>query len=436
MLSGQEITYIDKDAATEDLQFLKSKIDIIHFSPYRAISKEDFLSKADLLIKGLPDTDSIPTRTFISAAYKIVALIEDRNSYVEWQNKTLFSEVSSYGFAPFLLTSKGDSIICKSSLTKEIKKGESIKTINGQEVTELYHSLRSHIGGNDIKAERKREQFFPIFLFLENIRPPYLIEKGNGDIGYIPSGMDIIKASLMLTNHIPKNAFSFSVLNGAVGLLTYNFNPGIDSTQYFLENSFDVLDQEAVPDLIIDLRNMQDVDGYASNEILKYLAKKKYRNNIGSYWKVNNEMKELLNDSLFRSAFDESFIQKYKKAPDGSILKDISKKKLKPQKGVTKYEGNVTVLVDYNSSPVGLRLAQTIKEFKMGKIAGPQSLLYPTDYNELLEFQMPNSGTYFFLPMSVALSTKEESVYSQPLMMDHYSEGNILVDMINKIKSK
>ncbi len=418
---AQNIVTVKKSEAIEDIEFMVKSIESVHFSPYEDLSKPDFYKMKDSIVASWIG-EEIPLRVFVSSAMKLAAKVSGGNTSVEWQNAKLFPELGSYGFLPFKMRREDGKVEVTYTTTEEAKRGDIIRTINGKDVNIFFDDINNYTGGLDAVVTSYAENFIPLYLFLNGIQAPYFIEKEDGDIGYVGVGLSLVDASLLLTSHLPKELFSLKFHKNDIALLTLNTCNDVDTFQTFIADAFKTIHEKGITNLIIDIRNNESSDDRLNRILLPYITNKKYRLQSGRYWKVSPEMKERFADSIYIDAFGQKFADKFIASDDQTTIKDLDKKRIKPEKKEHLFEGLSCVLIGSGTRGSAADLADAIKTYEISALLGKPTGEMTNAYGEYIEMKMPNTETYFFIPSTYELGADGDVDRSSPVSPDEILE--------------
>lgn len=434
-LSAQNTAFISVADAKEDLNFMVKSIEEVHYNPYTKIEKQEFVKRKAALVADWSDRDSIDLKTFAITAMKMTALISKGNITVDWQNDLLFNELGSYGFIPFKVTQNSNGqVIATYTMDNEISKGSQIQTINGKNAKELFNDVLMYTAGTNSFKNAFAENFFPLYLFLNGIKAPYLIEYDAGEIGYIANGLNIVEASLLLTSSLPQKSYSFIVIDNNVAYLEFNGTGDRDSFELFLENSFEEIFEKNIDKLIIDIRNHNGIDSEMNNMLLAYITDEKYRQNSGRYWKVSEQMKSRMTDSVYVEAFGKKFSEKYSKATNGTILKNLVKKKIKNAQPDFPFEGKSCVLINSNTFYAGNQFADAVKTFQLSTLIGKPTGKKVNDFGEIIELVAPLTQTRFYVPTTFEIGADNILERKEVISPNISAKGDELLFAIQWLK--
>ncbi len=424
--NGQSVMDISVADAKADLEEMIQKIEEVHYNPYLHIKKEEFLRKKIELFNQWSEKDSISIPEFGMSCARVLTLFNDAHTGLDWFSDNLL---------PYLIPAKyfsletqligGDLVLLKGD-GKELNKGDKILSINQMSASELYCESMSRIAGEShFRNEMSGSIFFPLYLVMEGVQPPYELVLFDGRTISYDVSINIQDLIGRLSDEEASN-YSFKILERNIAYINYEKCENYEAFRVFLKKTFREIQEKNIDKLIIDIRNNSGGNSSLNDLLLPYITKRKYRQMTGRYWKVSRDMKEEMNDSLYIQAFGSDFIKEYRSRPDGSILKKKSCKKTKPQKPEYFFEGKSCMLIGPKTFSSANMLADAVKEFKLTTLIGQPTGELTNDFGEQIERVAPRSGLRYKIAVAYDIGASGDADEVRTVMPDIRVEGDVL----------
>ncbi|MCP4442189.1 MAG: hypothetical protein GY810_25045 [Aureispira sp.] len=417
-LNAQELPKLAKEAAIADLETLIKTIEEVHYNPYWDIPKEDFSKKKDSLIGIWGHSDSISLKQFILTGMELTALINDGHTTLDWQNPQLFPALINYKFLPFKAKLIDGKLCVTGSLDDRVPQGIEVLSINGLNAQQLYADVMATKGGLTSFKNEMCESFFPIYLFLRSIKAPYLVQlKGQGTV-ILERGLSLNEWTPLIENKELKSNYSFKILDEDIAYIAYNSCQDYEAFQAFLTETFQTIKDKKLDKLIVDIRNNGGGNSMLNDLLLPYFTRKRYRQSSERHWKVSATMKDRISDSLYIKVFGKEFIAKYKQAEDGIVIKEKDAKLTKPKKPKNYFKGKACMLIGPQTFSSANFLADAVATYNLATLIGQATGEATNDFGEQIEFQLPNSGTYYFTTVAYDIGADGKVEKHDPIYPD------------------
>ena len=378
--------------AKADLDFLLETLENTHNNPYLHIKKVDFEAASTEVYDHIDQTDSLSVIQLAQLCMPLIAKLGDAHSHMSWYSGALNDQPKDarlFGIG-IRWSPEGNLKIEDTNLQQN---GQKLLKINGYDAHDLFKEAMRYEAGLPAFATYYTEKLlFPIFLNLKNIRAPWIIETDRGSFTY----NDSIPLSTLSKRLTPSSKpYTFSILEGAIGYLSYNRCEDYDAFNLFLKRTFNTLEEEQIDKLIIDISDNLGGDSSLNDLLLSYITRKKYRQSSGRSWKVSRRMKELIQAPLYINAFGKSFINQYLKAENGSYLNEDEYKARKPKKRKLFFEGKTAFIIGPKTFSSANFLADAIKTYQLSTLIGEPTGELTNDFGEQITLEMPNSKLKF-----------------------------------------
>lgn len=266
---------------------------------------------------------------------------------------------------------------------------EAIVSINGHNMWALRKELNSHLAGLPAFRQEAGKRLFPYFLFLQGIRPPFVLEYRG--IRRIPQFVTIdhgipLKASLALyMPHLVK-PWTASLRRNRTGYLdirTLSGNPA--AFKAFLDSAFHAFGKAKIRQLAIDLRHNSGGNTDLGDTLFSYISRKPYTWGIKS-WRISQPYKDFLTGNGDTTAG-------YLRHENNTIWEsaDTCAPVAHPLRRDAVFTGKVYFITGPFTFSSAMALADVVKTYGLGIIVGEPTGENSTDYGEAFTITLPNS---------------------------------------------
>ncbi len=428
---SQIIQKISREQFDADCRILKKSLEELHPGLYRYNDRQSIeRSYAKLTaIEG----DSISIQDAFLDISEFLATIKCGHTYANPnnQNENISERIlKGKNKLPFTFTLIGKKMIIENDVSGEdLGKGSEIFEINGIAVEKIIEDLSKYSDGdggnegqrlNNLRVTGLGEyEFFDIYfpLLVPPVDGKYEIEYSDlrSRAGFLVAGVNAIsredrKAKLEKEFGLKEESFDeewkFEILDKNTGLLrigtfvTYKMK--LDWKK-FLNDAFEELNKQRIPNLIIDIRGNAGGTTEVAAEIASHIAEKPIdlmmENRLVSYVKVPDNLVQYL------STWDNSFkdrtgtVEKYDERL--YVLRDQSGSSnvILPKENA--YRGKVYLLVDAANSSATFILAKILKENGLATLVGQTTGGNQRGINggQIMFLDLPNSGIEIDIPL-------------------------------------
>lgn len=392
-------TTITGKEALEDLAFLVKNIKEAHFNPYLHISEADWNKEITKYKEKYSQLDKVELVAFSIDMKKLVAMLQDAHSSISFANEEFSQYPDSLQFFPFLV--KVDELGEFQINDETLLSGKTILKINGQDVEALYEEAMSLQAGTEAwKHYYTSKIYFPILLYLKNIRVPFKVtvpqesHKGFATMMTVPPS-DGVSLNQIYERFLPiQNPYTLSFPKPDIAMISYNQCEYYEKFKTFLDSSFHLIQEKKIEKLIIDIRYNSGGNSALNDLLLPYISQKKYRQSSGRHWKVSQAMKDRLDNPIYKEAFDEAFIKYYRYSTNGSKI-ESENTLITPKKPKYFFKGKTCVLIGTQTFSSANFLADAIKTYQLSTLIGKPTGELTNDFGELITFSMPHSQLAF-----------------------------------------
>ena len=389
----------------EDLSFLVKSIEDIHPDIYAFISEMEFKAGYEKVFDQIKT--GMSKRDFYCIAAPLVSMIRDGHTSLNLP----FADMSRYtinGGKIFPIDVKciNDKIYVTANYSSnpEITVGTEILEINRIRANEIIRTLTSAMSG--IKQVTRLKGASNLFSML--LWTIYKFES-DYDLKFIPAGakrtyQKRIQAMTLQEINVKKRElkkdtiqkFSYTpLLNEKIGIIEIRSFSDKNRFSTFLNNSFEDIKENGIKDLIIDMRKNGGGNSSLGDSLLNYLTDKPYNQLSKMRLKVSIRFKEMVMESVSKvkelDPESQKFLDQIKSAETGCTL-DFAAEPKKPIDNGFRFNGNIYVLIGYQTYSSAILFASAIKDYKLAELIGEETGAPASHFGDILQIQLPNTG--------------------------------------------
>ena len=408
-----------------DIDMYINNINKVHPDPYRLIPEENFVSEIEQVKGEIKALDHVNINVFDCYYYlqKIAVLIKDGHTKI-YQPPNWSKMISSF----FPLNTKifeGRMFVEKNYGNNKIPLKAELLTINNKPVEEIISEMLLYCEGtfHEYKLFRLEEEFRYFMHTLYKSEAPWNVE-------YMFSGnkcsTSLEGISLkMLTEKNKKNIWfseSFHKINGKE-IPVFNLPHLGWSKQYFkpyIDNFFDKhIDKQ---NIIFDLRGCPGGNGLRTLDVVDHLIDTAYYVSKKMSFRVSRMLKDyikyyiqdylyeqkkpigdweklLYTSGIWHDEYDE--IYKIILDSDLDTFADVLKDYHVPDKKVSKYKGNVFLLVDHRSFSAAVVFASVFKHYELATIVGRETGGRIDFFSDAVDIELPKTKLLSKIPTAL-----------------------------------
>jgi len=430
-----------------DIDKYIDNINKVHPDPYRLISEENFISEIGQVkseINAL-DHDSIHVLDCYYFLQKIAALIQDGHTKI--YQPTNWNRMITAFFPLNIKIIEGRMFVDKNYGNNEIPLKAELLSIDNKPVEEIVSEMLHYCEGtfHEFKLIRLEEEFRYFMHTLYKSESPWKVEYLFSDKKFSTSIEGI--SHDILTERNKKNIWfneSFVKINNKeipvfnlphLGFSKPVFKPFSDS---FFDKHID--DQN----IIFDLRGCPGGNGLRTLDVVdhlidtEYILFKKFSFRVSQtlkdftkYYiqeylykqkKPIDDWKDLLYSSgIWHDEYDE--IHKIILDSELDTFAEVLKEHHIPDKKVSKYKGNVFLLVDHRSFSAAVVFASVFKQYKLATIVGRETGGRIDFFSDPVNIELPK--TKLISKISTALLTLNGDILSRGIIPDIIVDLNV-----------
>lgn len=408
--------------AQQDLKQMVQWVKEVHYHPFLTADSADFEIKLQQEIQELALTDSITAELFTLKAMRLLAFLNDGHTSINLVSRPLVPGLLAHTFWNVPITFHANKSI---EILSGKDMGKTIQSINGVQAQELYRQTMACYGGNEnFRREISQAIYFPIFLHLKGMHPPYTIQFSDDSRTILETGVGINELLKMMG--AIKDPYAFKVLDGTYGYLAYNKCEDGAAFKTFLSQTFKELEEKKIAHLIIDIRANTGGNSALNAQLLAYVTKKAYRQSSGRFWKVSPTFKEEIQGEEYTKMWNKSFIKQYVAAPDYSILKEDEYGLVSPKKAKPFFEGEVVLLIGPQTFSSANFLADAVATYKLMPIIGQPTGENTNDFGEQIMLVLPHSKLELQVSVAYDIGADGNQNRITPVQPTIYTEEDAL----------
>ncbi len=423
-MAAQNTIYYPKDSAVVAINKIVSSIEFVHADPYFRYDSSYITHSIDSLIQTW-DSSHVAAKDFVSSSMKIAALMSNGHTQVDWMSKGIYQELKSYKYLPVQLkVDKGVVYVLKSAQKRKQTEGKRVISINGIAINQLIANYTAYIGGEPHFKLEQAGLYCSIYGFLdETISPPYQLKLDDGKEIEL-KGVGVLGLNKLLQGQrSPKKAFTFEVIEGDIGLISYNSCTFIDEFSSFLEESFTEMKSKGIDKLIIDVRLNPGGDSRLNDTLLSYITKKPYRQMTGRMWKVSDQVKNAVNNyGIWDEFFPSTFLTEYSNTPSGQFIEQFDSVKTVPVERELFFDGKVCILQGPSTFSSANMLVDAVKTFDLATVIGEPSGELTNDYGEVVTFYIQQTQVYLTIASTYDIGASGNPEEHTVVLPDIYSD--------------
>ena len=414
---------LTKAEIIEDLDYIFHLVDTVHGSPYRTISRVDFIRKLNEQkekIKALKSKEI----SAIDAWYylqELAVLINDGHTKI---NYPVFYSRTLKGFFPLVIDVINNKMIIVGNASDiKIPEYSELVSINGKSTQDMIPELLQFISG--ARHEYRASKLMSIFnMFLQTyykMYPTWEIEfKYNGDIYKVKVKETTYEKIIAnnIYNFLPhEKIFKINQEEYPI-LVVNNFSFGSKAAyENYIRKFFKKHHNKKY--LIIDLRDNDGGDAERAIFILKFLITEDFKIVNGFTQKISKEYKRYGRYLIWKMLYQRNiprilwWLPLYKKtsyrthlnqvfkATSGETIHTTEEQLMKtPVDSEYRFKGKVFLLVSRRTFSSGVLFASIFREYKVGTIIGEETGGVLDHSSNPLFFELSNSKFRAVIPVA------------------------------------
>jgi hypothetical protein len=416
---------INKADLLSDVDMFVDKVDEVHPDPYRLISKENFVAEAEKIKTQIKASDNENINLFDCYYYlqKLAALIHDGHTKI--YTPANWSEVVSSFFPLNIKIVEGRVFVNENFGDNEIPLKAEILSINDKNVEDLISDMLNYCEGTllEYKLSRVEEEFRYFIHTLYKFEAPWKVDYVFDGTNKTTSIEGISRE--LLTEKNKKNLWfsesSIRVSNDEVpmfnlphlGYRKEDFKPVIDK---FFDDHIDK------KNIVINLRGCPGGNGLRTYEVVDHLIDTEYSGSKRFSFRVSQTLKDYVKyyiqdylyeqnrpidqwkDLLYTTGiWNDEYDEIYKNVLDSDLntfTQEVNEYHT-PDKQVSKYKGDVFLLVDQRSFSAAVVFASIFKHYELATIVGRETGGRVDFFSDAVDIELPKSKLISKIPTAL-----------------------------------
>jgi hypothetical protein len=389
---------VSKKELIEDIDAYVNTIDQVHADPYRLITKEKFVEKAQELKQRIrtleSDSISVPEGAFY--LQELSALIQDGHTRINFPFDQLTGKESVLPLklkiidgATYVLDNLGHESLPNFCSILEIN-GVPAKTLM-EKCSKLYNTSLDHA------KYLMSEKLFPLLLgnYLD-IKPPWTVKYEISSQVQVSELQEMTSEAYFKQRSQQSNRYrrySISVNDEKIPVLDlpgFSYGKAKD-WESFIDRFF--LIHKGSRYLVIDLRQNPGGSGYWGFYLLDYLTDSAYRIAKKFEFKVS----EMMRESIY--AFKAG--NQLNHAKNGEYLDIANHQMRSPHTKLNKFTGKTFLLISENTFSAGVVFAAVFKANKMGVVVGQETSGRISFGSDPITITLPNTKLKGSIPLAI-----------------------------------
>lgn len=374
---------IYKKDAVKDLDYMLKTIEDVHPNSYEQISKERFYSDVEKVKNGFPL--KMKVEDFYRKVLMLNAEIKDGHTSPDlgyYFNSRYFFYKKIF---PYKIKIVNDRIIVIENYSYKCKIpiGSEIIEINGISSNEVINKVSKLISYEN-EAFRNYYLSMPFSLSIWNNYEDYLIkyiEVNSNNYNTIETNGGLFAKINFIRQQMKKTkSFEFNILRNNIGYIEFNHFNNLDKFSEFLENTFTIIKNKNIDNILIDIRKNDGGNSLLGDELLQYISHKPFKQFERMIFKKSNE-------AVLSNKISDSDTNKI-----GTLVEYSNSKEIQLRENPLRFSGNCFLLVGGNTFSSASSFASTFQCYKVGKIIGSETGGLTVCYGDICSYKLPNSG--------------------------------------------
>jgi hypothetical protein len=269
-----------RQKAIQDIDFYIRTMEDSHIEPFMYISRADYYTRIGEIKNSIGD--SISLRDFVFLFYQVTALLNDAHSTPQLVQPLFREEFRKEQFFPYKLAHEKNKLYAPVELATDlgIPAGVEIVDINGEDLSAFFTQIQNRIAGTPSFREDVSCKLLCYFLFLKNIKPPFILgyknKEGISQKAEVKTGVPFKKALSASMPHIVK-PYDSEILQHKLGYIDVRSLSGdAGNFRSFLDTCFLKFKEANIRNVAIDLRKNSGGNTMLGDLLFSYISNKKY----------------------------------------------------------------------------------------------------------------------------------------------------------------
>lgn len=422
--------------AISDIEYLFKRLETVHYNPYLHVSKENISNEIKSLENKWNVKDTLRNAEFIIETMKLLSKVEDGHTKMVWYSTELLSQRDSINYFPLGIKYEKDKGLLINDTSFIKYQGNKVLSINGLDAQELYLEALACLSGNfEYKNEIASNLFFPVFLYLKDLNPPYSLTLESNQKIEINKSMTASFMDLYSRLQPSTSNYEFNINEqNNIGILSYNSCTDYEAFKLFLAETFKKIEQQKIKDLIIDIRYNSGGDSALNDLLLAYITSQKYRQSSKRIWKLSEVSLKELDSRGVKDYYGEDYLTKYRlKSDTTKIVFGEDEPSKAPAKPEHYFKGQCYLLIGPKTFSSANMLADAVSTYKLFPLIGMPTGERTNDFGEQKTELLPHSNFPFDYTIAFDIGANGDESIVKTVVPDIKVEGNALDYTINHI---
>jgi hypothetical protein len=180
----------------------------------------------------------------------------------------------------------------------------------------------------------------------------------------------------------------------------------IKEFETFLRDTFRKIKDDGITHLIIDLRDNPGGATAVGDVLLTYLTDQPFRQFVRAEFKISKGLKDNLRQFIpafirwLPIQYLHPMLRQVWRTPEGEMA-TYHPDTIKPKPNPLRFSGYVYVLISPYVMSSASFLAASVREYGIGTLVGQETGGSPTNYGNVWDFPLPNTGLIAWIPSSI-----------------------------------
>ncbi|MGD8342543.1 MAG: S41 family peptidase [Desulfobacterales bacterium] len=389
---------VSKVELIEDIDLYVNTIDRVHAEPYRLISRENFIGKAQELKQKIRALENARISVPQCALYlmELCALIQDEHTRINFPFNQLTGEEPVFPLKLKIID--GNSYVLDNLGYESVPNYCSIQDINGIPIETLFEKC-CYLYNTSLDHAKYLmfEESFPLLLanYLD-IPPPWAARYKMNSKAQVTELQEITSNAYLKQRTQQSNRYrSYSIFLNDVRIPVLDL-PGfsygkVKAYESFIDTFFQGHKNSRY--LVIDVRQNRGGSGYWGFYLLDYLTDSAYRIAKKFEFKVS----EMMRESIYASKAGNQLNH----ARNGEYLDVVNHQMRSPRTTPNKFRGKTFLLISENTFSAGVVFAAVFQANRMGLVVGQETSGRVRFASDPVTITLSNSNLKGSIPVAI-----------------------------------
>jgi hypothetical protein len=412
-----------------DIDYFMEVLAEVHVNPYMNISAVEFEQHIQQLKAEI--TTPLTRVDFFLKFCPVIHTLKDSHTTLMPVMEEFQYHWNDAQFLPFAVSvaDNGDLLLLKDFSDHDIPPFTKITTINQSDADTLVEDFSHYIPGPVAASQKKRidDLFEEAFWLVYSTENSFQIatEAGTYTLPAITLADVEAQKGMLFQESAPvfEAGVAYTRLSSTVGLLTItDFSAFNDHFRQQITDIFTLIQNEAISDLIIDVRGNDGGDSANGDILLEFLTDVPYRAASEYQYKLSQRWLDVYKKENGLSNRGLKKLLAEIGHPDAEIGDVIAwePEEILPADNALRFSGDVFVLQDHNSFSATVDFLVIIKDYQLAVIIGTETGEGPTSFGNHYKFALPNSRLSARVSVAYQIRPSGDLDMTHGIMPDHY----------------